>query len=188
MAAPRVRRELGVILAAEEPRVIGELDHLAQVAGQRAFCSRTDDESRGLEPRQVMIIDLVAMAMPLGHRGRSVNAIRERSRNDFTRLRTQAHRSAQIGPRGWRLDRTVAVLPLGDERYDRVRRVGIELRTVRVGEPRLVSGVLDDGELHAEADTEIWDAGLARVADRLDLAFHATLAKPAGDEDRVHAL
>jgi hypothetical protein len=85
------------------------------------------------------------------------------------------------------LDAAVAVLPLGDQRDDRVRRVGIELGRVRVRERRAVARVLDHGELHAEADAEVRDAVLARVADRLDLAFDAALAEAARHEDRVHA-
>src|SRR5206468_1896767 len=66
VAAPRVRRELGVILATEEPRMIGELDHLAQVPRERALGPGTDDQSGGLESRQIVIVDLVAVAVPLG--------------------------------------------------------------------------------------------------------------------------
>ena len=44
MAAPRIGRELGVELAAEEPRMIGKLDHFAQVAGLVALRPRADDQ------------------------------------------------------------------------------------------------------------------------------------------------
>ena len=47
--------------------------------------------------------------------------------------------------------------------------------------------VLDDGELHAEADAEERYLLLAGVADRLDLALGAAIAEAAGDEDRVEA-
>ena len=84
--------------------------------------------------------------------------------------------------------RAVAVLPFGDQRNDRMRCLGIELRAVRVGKSGAMARELDHRELHAEADAEIRNAVLAREADRLDLAFDAALAEAARHEDRVHAL
>ena len=56
-------------------------------------------------------------------------------------------------------------------------------RVWNVGE---VSGALDDGHLHAEADAEERDAVRAGEADGFDLAFGAAFAEAAGDEDAVH--
>src|SRR6266540_5446060 len=187
MAAPRIRREFRVELAAEEPRMLRQLDHLAQVARERALRARADDESRRDEPRQVMVVDLIAMPVALGDRRTAVDAVRERAGHDLARLRAEAHRAAEIGARAAPLDRAVAVLPLRDERDDRMRRVEIELGAVRAGEPRLVACELDHGELHAEADAQIRHAVLPRVLDCLDLAFDAALAEAAGHEHRVHS-
>ena len=49
MAAARVGREFRVELAAEEPRVLRQLDHLAQIARRLAPRTRADDEAHGLE-------------------------------------------------------------------------------------------------------------------------------------------
>ena len=65
MAAARIRRELGVELAAEEPRMLRQLDHLAQIAGGLALRPRADDKARGFDARQVMVVHLVAMAVAL---------------------------------------------------------------------------------------------------------------------------
>src|SRR5207244_4717923 len=73
-----------------------------------------------------------------------------------------------------------------DRRYYRIRLVGIEFRAVVVGQSGLVSRELDHRELHAEADAEIRNLVLPRVADRGDLAFDTALAEAAGNEDRVH--
>ena len=54
-------------------------------------------------------------------------------------------------------------------------------------EPCTIARVFDDRELHAEADAQIRHLVLARVADRLDLAFDAALAEAARHQDRVHA-
>ena len=50
-----------------------------------------------------------------------------------------------------------------------------------------VARVLDAGGLHAEADAEVGDVGLAGVADGVEHAFDAALAEAAGDEDAVEA-
>jgi hypothetical protein len=50
-----------------------------------------------------------------------------------------------------------------------------------------VAGELDDGDLHAEADAEIWDALLAGIARGGDLALRATVAEATGDEDALQA-
>ena len=86
------------------------------------------------------------------------------------------------------LDRAVAILPLGDQCHDRVRRRGIELGAVRIGETSLVPRILDDRQLHPQTDAEIGNAVLARMANRLDLAFDAALAKSTRHYDRVHSL
>src|SRR5512132_2557938 len=68
MPAPWIRREFGVELAAEEPRVLRQLDHLAQVAGRLALRPRADDETGRFDSRQVMVVDLIPVPMALGHR------------------------------------------------------------------------------------------------------------------------
>src|SRR5215469_3890813 len=78
MSSVRVGCELGVKLAAEEPWMIGELDHFAQIASQGALCPRADDESRGFKPWQIVIVDLVAMAVALGDARRTVDPMRKR--------------------------------------------------------------------------------------------------------------
>ena len=68
-----------------------------------------------------------------------------------------------------------------------MRRVALELGRVRALEPRDAARVLDDRELHAEADPEERDLVGARVADRLDLPLGAAVAEATGDEDGVDA-
>src|SRR5688572_31784075 len=60
VAVARRRGELRVELAADEPRVTGELDHLAQLVARRHPAHL---EARCLEARQVVVVDLVAVAM-----------------------------------------------------------------------------------------------------------------------------
>ena len=67
-----------------------------EIAGDRALRPRADREPGGLDARQVMVVDLVAMAMPLGDRGRAVDPVRERAGHDLARLRAEAHRAAHV--------------------------------------------------------------------------------------------
>src|SRR5262245_51687469 len=48
-----------------------------------------------------------------------------------------------------------------------------------------MSRELDHRALHAEADPEVRNVPLARVADRLDLALDATVAEATGHQDAV---
>ncbi len=134
-----------------------------------------------------MVVHFVAMPVPLRHGRRAVDPVRERTGDDVARLAAEAHRAAQVGIRSAPLDRAVAVLPLGDEGHHRMPRVGIEFGAVGAFEAGDMPRVLDHRELHAEADAEIRDAVLPRVADRGDLALDAALAEAAGHEDAVHA-
>ena len=187
MAAPRVRRELGVELAAEEPRVLRQLDHFAKVARDFALRPCADDQARSFEPRQIMVVDFIAMTVPLGHPRRSVDAVRERARDNLARLRPEPHRSTQVGARRALFDRAIAILPFGNERDHRMRGRRVEFGAVSVGESRLVPRILDHRELHAKTDAKIRHAVLARVANRRDLAFDAALAESARHENRVDA-
>ena len=69
-----------------------------------------------------------------------------------------------------------------------MRRVRVELRAVRVGQPGQVAGHLDDHALQAQAQSEDRDAVLARVPDRADLALDAADPEPARDQHPVDAL
>src|ERR1700737_5020735 len=135
-----------------------------------------------------MVVDLVAMAVTLGNRRRAVDAVRERARDDLAGLRAEPHGSTQIGTRIAALDRSVAVLPLGDQRDHRMRRIGLEFGAVRIREAGFMPGILDDGELHAEANAQTRNAVFARVAYRLDLALDPALPDPAGHEHGVDSL
>src|SRR5262249_28865199 len=138
---------------------------------------RAHHEAGGLEARHVVVVDLVAMAMALGDRLLAVDAVRERAAPHRARLGAESHRPAEVGARVAALDAPVAVLPLGHQRDPRVRGAGVELGGVRALGPALVARELDGGDLHAEADAEIWPLALARVLHRRDLALDAALAE-----------
>src|SRR6185312_5736678 len=149
---------------------------------------RADDEPGGLEPRDVVVVHLVAVAMALRDRLLAVDAEGERVALHRAGLRAQAHGAAEVRAGVAPLHAPVVVLPFGDERDHGVRRVRIELRGIRALEAALVARDLDRGDLHAEADAEVGNPVLTRVLHGRDLALDPALAEAAGDEHRVHLL
>src|SRR5690606_33797044 len=104
---------------------------------------------------------------------------------ELAALRPEPHRAAEIGVRAALLHAPALVLPFGDQRDHGIRRRAVDLRRLRVLQAEHVPRILDDRDLHAEADAEVRDALLACEAHRLDLPFDAALAEAARDEDRI---
>ena len=130
--------------------MVFDLDHLDEaVIRQRA----RDDEPLGLERRAVLVVDFVAMAMALADLVRAIRFFGMRALREDAGIRAEAHRAALV------LD---ALLRL-HEVDDRMIRLGVELRAVRVRHTADVAGELDDSTLHAEAEAEERDVMLARV-------------------------
>ena len=73
----------------------------------------------------------------------------------------------------------------GHEDDDRVLRRGVEFSARRPLQPQHVARVLDDGQLHAQANAEVGDARGAGVVGGEDLALDAARAKAARHEDAV---
>src|SRR5437773_3226047 len=184
MPAAGRRGEFRMELAADEPRVRRQLDHLAQLL---ALGEAGGAQALVLQPLHVLVVDFVAMAVAFVDHVRAVDLACEAPGLGHGALSTQPHRPAEIGLFVAALDAAVAVLPLGHEGDHRVRRVAVEFRAVRAREADDVARKLDHRELHAQAYAEIRDLVLARVLDRLHHAFDAPLAEAPGDEYRVHA-
>ena len=68
-----------------------------------------------------------------------------------------------------------------------MRRLGDELRAVRIRETRNVTRELDDSALHAEAEPEERNLVLACVLNRADLSLNASVAESAGHENPLAA-
>src|SRR6266705_2226227 len=184
MPAAGRRGEFRMELAADEPRVRWQLDHLAQLL---ALGEAGGAQALVLQSLHVLVVHLVAMAVAFVDHVSAVDLAREAPGLERGALSSQPHRAAEIGLFVAALDAAVVVLPLGHERDHRVRRVAVEFRAVRAREADDVSRKLDHRELHAQANAQIQDLVLARVLDRLHHAFHAALAETARNEYRVHA-
>src|SRR5712671_2220813 len=113
MAAARGRGEFRVELAADEPRMRRQLDHLAQLL---ALGDAGNPQALVLQSLQVLVVDLVAVAVALVDHVRAVDLAREAPGLERSALSAQTHRPAEIGLLVAALDPAVAVLPFGHER------------------------------------------------------------------------
>src|SRR5688572_11735466 len=181
MPVARRRGELRVELRRHKPRMARELDHLDEVVLRQ---SRETKTGLGVTIA-IRVVELVAMAMPLAHGLGAVDGARQGVGADEHFLGAEAHGAALAGAVVALLFALGGVLPFGDERDDGMRARSVELGGVRAFEAEYVASELDAGELHAEADAEVRNLVLARVAHGRDLALDAALAEPAGYEDGV---
>ena len=129
-------------------------------------------------PLAQLVVDLVAVPVPLVDDGLAVRLARARPLLELDRLRAEAHRAAEI------LD----LLLLGEQVDHGERRLRIHLGRVGAVHPADVTRELGDGDVHAEADAEVRDLLLARDAAGEDLPLPAARAEPARDEHAVGLL
>src|SRR5918992_164046 len=122
-----------------------------------------------------MVVHLIPMAVPLVNDRLAVALSRPRPIGELDGLRAEAHRAAEV------LD----LLLLGEQVDDGIRRLRIHLGRVRTGEADDVPRELRHGDMHAEADPEIWNALLARDSGGEDLALPAARSEPARHEHAV---
>ena len=82
----------------------------------------------------------------------------------------------------------VTLLLLVQHGDDRMRRVRIKFRRVRLGQLQDVARKFDGGDLHAQAQAEVGNFVFAGVLRGQDFAFDAAFAKPAGHQDAAETL
>ena len=115
--------------------------------------------------------------MALADLGGLVGAMRTRARLELACPGAQAHGAAQFF-------HAAQFAQLVD---DAVRRGGIEFAGVGFRQSADVARIFDAGSLHAQANAEIRNLILARVANGLQHAGDAALAESAGNQDAVVA-
>src|SRR3712207_2326025 len=168
-------RSLGVELAAQKPgvRLPRQLDHLDEAAVHR---DAAEHESGAFELLTELGVELVSVPVALAYLGAApVDFAREARFREVALPGAEAHRAAHL------LDAD----QISEFEDDGVRGLSVELRGVGAVEPADRARVLDDGGLHAEADSEVGRARLARVVDGANHPRYAALAEAAGDEDGV---
>src|SRR5690606_33458862 len=112
VAVARIRRELGMELRGEEPRMRRQLDELDETVTGKA----REDESRIRDLVEIAVVEFVAVPVPLRDLVFAVDLLRERAILDVAGLRAEAHRATEIRSRGTRLQRAVTVVPLRNQR------------------------------------------------------------------------
>ena len=78
------------------------------------------------------------------------------------------------------------VLPFGNERYHRVRCIGIKFGGIGIGKPHNVARKFNRRDLHAETNAEIRNFVFAREFDSSYLALGTALAEPARHQNGIH--
>src|SRR4051812_22696436 len=168
----RLRFELGMELATQIPGMVADLADL-DIGVIR--CLAGNPQPGGGQDLLVFTVEFVAMPVALADLGSSVGFMRETALLQNAGPGSQTHRAAQL----------VDALELAQLINHAVRRPEIEFARVGPLQAAHVARVLDHHGLHPEADTEVGNLVLARVADGVDHALNAALPEAAGNQDRV---
>ena len=189
MPIARRRGEFRVKLASDKPRMgirpfPWQLNHLAQIVGRS---TTGHDQPFGFKRTQQIVVNLVTVAMPLDNLRFSVNLSRQSAFNEMADLPAQAHGAAEIRVLVALFKFARYILPFSNQGNHREGRNSLKFGAVRTGHTGYVASIFDNGQLHTEADTKIRHLAFAGMANRHDLAFCAPSAKPARNQDRIHA-
>ena len=164
------RAELRVELARDEPRVVGELDDLDQPSIRRDAAEGHPGVAKHLS---ILVVELEAMAVPFVHDLLAVGLVRQRAGHELAWVQAEAHGAAHL----------VDVPLLGHEVDHRCRREGCELRRVGVRRVKGLAGEVDHCALHTEAQAEVRDPVVTRVAGGHHLSLDAAVSEPARHHD-----
>src|SRR5579872_1645384 len=165
--------ELGVELARHEPRVLRQLDDLDQSpVGRHA----AEDHPVLVHHLAVLVVELEAMAVALVDDFLAISLERARARQQLARVKAEPHRAAHL----------VDVALLGHQVDDRRGGERRELRRVGVGSIQLLAREVDDGALHAEAQSQVRDEVVPRVPGCDHLALDPAVAEAAWHDDSGH--
>src|ERR1022692_4023930 len=166
--------ELGVELAAEIPRVVGELADLdVGIVGRFAG----DLQARRLQALFVLAIELVAVTMALVDFALAVGVVGDAALGQAASPTAEAHGAAQL----------VDTLEFAEFEDDAVRRARVELGGIGGFEAAHIAREFDHQGLHAQADPEVRHLALASELDGVEHAVDTALAEAAGHQDAVVA-
>src|SRR6516162_4360008 len=129
-------------------------------------------------------IDLVTVAMAFGDLSRLIDLRNPRAALQHRRVRAQPHGAAHIAGQPALLQ-LISLHPFGHEADDRLRRSD-KFRGVGGFNAAKIPRRLDHGHLHAEANSEIRHATLARELRGANLSLGAALTKSARHQNAVN--
>src|ERR1051326_8439381 len=124
-----------------------------------------------------LAVELITVAMPFADLRHTVGGAREPAFREIAGKRPQAHGAAEL----------VDAFQLAQFKDDARRCGRIELGRVGMFHATDVASVLDHHRLHAEADAEIRNLVLARIANGVDHALDTALAKTARHENAIES-
>ncbi len=135
------------------------------------------------EPVLVGGVDLVAVPVPLGDFGRTVDVGDAAAAREDRRISAEPHGAAEIAVGRALLER-IALQPFGHQAdYGLLGRT--ELGRIGVLDAAQIARRLDHRHLHAEADAEIGNVALSGELRGADLSLGAALAEAAGHQNAV---
>src|ERR1035437_7396623 len=164
--------ELGMELAAQIPRMVGEFADF-DVGIVRRLAG--DLEARRLQALFVFAIELVAVAMALVDFARAVGVVCHTALAQAASPASQPHGAAQL----------VDTLEFAEFEDDAMRRARIELGGIGGLQSAHIAREFDHQGLHAEADPEVRHLAFARELDGVEHAVDAALAEAAGHQNAV---
>ena len=163
-----------MVLYADEPRMVLHFDHFDQI-GVRIDADRFQAGPNELV--EVVVVELVAVAMTLDDVLAAVCRIGLRSFLEGARIASQTHRASFLG-------NSLLLLHQVD---DRMRGAG-HFGRVGVFVAQHVTGELDHAALHAETDAEKRDFLFAGVPYGQYFALDAPVSEPRSHQNAAHAL
>src|SRR5215469_10764797 len=117
--------------------------------------------------------------MPLLHDGLAIQLAHEAVVLEHGRVQAETHGPAHVPFAGHH------VFLVGHRGDDREPGLRVKFCAVGTRHPSQVAGYLDSHAMQAEAETEHWDAVLAGMPHRADLAFNSAHAEAAGYEHAI---
>src|SRR5579859_6994707 len=172
MRLQRLRLEFRMKLASQEMRMAGDFYNL----NIRPIRSRSGDAQPG--PGQdglILAVEFIAMTMALADFQLAISFVGKRTRFEFTRPRAQPHGAAEF----------VNSAQLAQFVDHPMRRGRVEFAGIRRLKSADIAGILDARRLHAQANSEIGNLVLPRIADSIQHSRDAPLAKAAGNQQAV---
>src|SRR6185437_5370331 len=172
MRFQRLRFEFRVKLAAEKPGVIRHFaDFDVHAIGRLAGEPHAMLGKRLFE----LAIEFVAVAMALADLFHAISAGGETSIRKLAGIGAEPHGPPQF----------IYALQFAELEDDPVRRCGIELSRIGIGETTNIAGKFNHHGLHAKTDSEVGNAVFASAANRIEHAGYAPLTESARNENTV---
>ena len=137
-----------------------------------------DDHACFCECLSVIVIELIAVAVAFIDMGNAIAARHLRALRDLARVAAEAQCAAHIDGAGL----------VRHEIDNLIEAVLVEFAGVCIRDAAHVAGILDDGNLHAEANAEVRDVALSCVLCGIDHTLDTAVAEAAWHKDTIAAL